>query len=441
MTRDHDQRPLSVPGHRLARLARIGGLGAGLAGRVASGGARELAAGRRPDLARLLMTPANAARVAGELARMRGAAMKLGQLISMDAGDMLPPELAAVFDRLRAEAHPMPPAQLKRVLAEGWGPDWLKRFERFEPRPMAAASIGQVHRARTRDGRDLAIKVQYPGVKRSIDSDVANLGAMIRMSGMLPAGSDIAPLLAAARAQLHEEADYAREAVQLSRFGDLLAGDARFRVPRLAADLSTPSILAMSFEPGRPIESLAQAPRDTRDAAMAALLELGLRELFDWRLMQTDPNFANYRVADDGAIVLLDFGAAREFSEDTVAQFGALLRAGLAGDRAAVDRIAGEIGYFDETMPRGHRDRLVGLMLDTFAVMRDDAPFDFAGSGLAARLRDAALEIAADRQGGPPPPVDGLFLQRKAAGMYLLGARLRARVAARPLVERFIGPV
>jgi predicted unusual protein kinase regulating ubiquinone biosynthesis (AarF/ABC1/UbiB family) len=157
--------------------------------------------------------------------------MKLGQMLSLDAGDMLPAELTAILARLRDSAHHMPPAQLQKVLAAQWGADWRRRFVHFDPRPLAAASIGQVHRARLPDGRELAIKVQYPGVAESIDADVDNVATLLRLSNLLPASLDIAPLLAQAKHQLHEEADYVREAAQMRRYRDLLAGDPRCLLP------------------------------------------------------------------------------------------------------------------------------------------------------------------------------------------------------------------
>ncbi|MEM7212871.1 MAG: AarF/UbiB family protein [Pseudomonadota bacterium] len=162
---------------------------------MALSGLRQVARGQRPGFQDLLLTPGNIHRIANELARMRGAAMKIGQLLSMDTGDVLPAELAAIMARLRANADHMPPRQLKTVLTKAWGEGWLRKFESFDARPIAAASIGQVHRARTRDGRDMALKVQYPGVARSINSDVANVGALIKMTGLVPNGFDLAPIL------------------------------------------------------------------------------------------------------------------------------------------------------------------------------------------------------------------------------------------------------
>ena len=194
--------------------------------------------------------------------------MKLGQMISLDAGDVLPAELTAILARLRDAAHVMPPAQLNQVLVAEWGPDWRRHLAAFDATPIAAASIGQVHRAVLPDGRKLAIKVQYPGIAASIDADVDNVATLLRMSGLLPAQLDIAPLLAEAKRQLHEEADYRREAAQMRRYGELLAGDPAFVMPQSVEALCGDRILAMDFIPGSPIETLEQAPPETRDAAM-----------------------------------------------------------------------------------------------------------------------------------------------------------------------------
>ena len=236
--------------------------------------------------------------------------MKMGQLLSLEAGDLLTPELAALLRPLQAQAHVMPPAQLKQVLSAAWGKDFTKRFKKFDVRPIAAASIGQVHRAQTLDGRDLAVKVQYPGIRDSIDSDLRNLAALMRMSGLLPKGLDLAPLLEDARQQLHDEADYAQEARSLGRFGALLEDDPFFIVPRWHADLSTPDILAMDFAPSDPIDTLEGADQSTRDRVATGLIDLMMREVFAFGLVQSDPNFANFRwQPDTGRVVLLDFGA------------------------------------------------------------------------------------------------------------------------------------
>ncbi|KAA5601152.1 ABC1 kinase family protein [Blastochloris sulfoviridis] len=427
---------LPVPTSRLSRMARLGGLASSIAGNVATEAARQLARGQRPRMENLLLTPANAMKVADQLARMRGAAMKVGQLMSMDAGDVLPPELAQIFARLRADAHHMPWPQLKRVLAQAWGPDWRSRFETFDVHPLAAASIGQVHRARTKDGRDLAIKVQYPGVRRSIDSDVDNVASLIRVAGMLPRHVDIAPMLAEAKRQLHEEADYEREGRCLSQFGALLADRPEFRVPELHPDLTTQNVLAMAYVEGSPVDDLATASQAERNRVMTLLIDLLFRELFEFRLMQTDPNFANYRyVPGTGQVILLDFGATRAFPDDFANHFRRLVRAGLAGDRDGIRAAAMEIGFLADDTPA----RLEQAMLEMFEMslepLRRNAPFDFGATDLAMRMRQSGMAMAEDHRHVRIPPMDTFFLQRKFGGIYLLATRMRAQVNLRAQLE------
>ena len=411
----------------------------GVAGNVMAEGARRLASGEVPKMGDLLLTPANAMRVADQLSHLRGAAMKLGQMISMDAGDMLPPELATIMGRLRDNAHHMPPQQLDTVLAKEWGKDWRRRFAHFQAHPIAAASIGQVHRARLPGGRELAIKVQYPGVKDSIDSDVDNVATLLRVSGVLPKTLDIAPLLAEAKRQLHEEADYLREGEMLARFGDLLRDEPQFLVPALHPDLTTPHVLAMDYVAGVPIETLETAPQALRDRVMANLIDLVLREMLDWGLMQTDPNFGNYRwQPDTERMILLDFGAARAVPDETAHGYRTLLQAGLAGDRDAVREAAVAAGFLGPAAVTAHRD-LVDRMIDVvIGELGKTGPFDFGDRAFVGVLRDQGIDMARDRSTWHVPPVDTLFVQRKISGTALLAARLKARVDVRSLAETYL---
>lgn len=434
-----DARPLKVPAGRVNRLFRLGSLTAGIAGGAALQALGGMARGTRPDARSLLVTPGNVRRVTEELARMRGAAMKIGQLLSMDAGEFLPPELAQVLARLRDQAHIMPPAQLKQVLDRGWGAGWMRRFQRFDVRPIAAASIGQVHRAATRDGRDLAIKVQYPGVAQSIDSDVSNVGSLLRLSGLLPKGFDIAAYLAEARRQLHEETDYAREGAQLRRFGALLGDADDFAVPEYHPDLSTSQILAMSFMAGRPIETLTEADATTRNRVMATLVDLTLREVFDFGAMQSDPNFANYlHDPVSGRIVLLDFGAVRDLDPAVTAAYRNLLRAGLSQDAGGLQEAAKALGLIGTGPEAGPFDaRLLALMTQIFPALGADR-FDFADQSLLRTLNAEAMALARGGYHPPAVPMDVLYLQRKFGGLFLLGTRLRATLPLRQITERHL---
>ena len=419
---------LAVPSSRIGRLSRLGAMTAGVAGNMALGGMAQLGRGERPDWRGLLLTPSNVSRVADQLAKMRGAAMKIGQLVSMDTGDMLPPELAQIMARLRDDAHFMPPAQLKKVLSTEWHDGWLRDFARFDVRPIAAASIGQVHRAQTRDGRDMAIKVQYPGVAKSIDSDVANVGALIRMSGMLPKGFALTPYLEEATRQLHEETDYIREADCLNRFRNFLGESEGFVLPEVYSDWSTNSILAMSFVAGRPIEEAVRTDQAQRNSIMRRLIDLMLRELFEFKLMQSDPNFANYRYdPDTGAIILLDFGATQELSSDISNLYEALLRAGLQGERQAVEDLCAAIGFIDENTSSAHRAQVLELVHMAFDGLRVPT-FDFADVTLTREMQIKGEALARDGFVPPVLPMEVLYLQRKFAGMFLLGARLGAKL-------------
>ena len=429
----------SVPGSRLSRLIRFGSLASGVASGMLAEGARQLAQGKRPALSDLLLTPGNVQRVANQLSQLRGAAMKVGQLLSMDAGDLLPRELSDILSRLRSDAHPMPMSQLVAVLNESWGKGWEGRFERFSFTPLAAASIGQVHAAQGKDGQRLAIKVQYPGVRESISSDVDNVATLLSISGLLPKGMDVAPLLEEAKRQLQDEADYLKEAEHLLHFHQLLADSPDFLVPRAYTEFSSPTILVMSFVDGVAVESLEHAPQAERDRIIALLFGLLMREVFEFQCVQTDPNFANYRYQrDTGRMVLLDFGATRRYARNSTEAFRRLLIAGLREDRAAIADAALDIGYFQpETLPR-HRALLTDLIAQACEPLRHQGAYDFAASDLAVRLRDAGWQLGADRDFWGSPPVDVLFLHRKVGGLYLLAAKLKARVNVRSLFEPYL---
>ena len=430
---------LRVPSGRLSRIARFGNMATGIAGSMLLDGAKQLANGRRPSVSELLMTPANALRVTLQLGQMRGAAMKLGQLVSMDTGDILPPELTEIFARLRADAQHMPLGQLNMVMTRHWGKEWREQFIRFDDQPIAAASIGQVHRALTIDHQDLAIKVQYPGVRRSIDSDVDNVATLLRLSSVLPNTLDITTLLAEAKRQLHEEADYVREGVYLKKFGSLLANDTEFAVPAFHAPYSGKNVLAMSFVESVPIESMMTAPQEEQDRIMTLLIRLVLRELFEFRLMQTDPNFANYRYdPKTRQVVLLDFGATRALPESIVTQYRTLANMGLAGDRDGVLAAVLDIGFMSAQTAQQNKREIDALIETAINMIQLPGPFDFSRTDFITEMRDEGMTIAADRRNWHIPPSDTLFVQRKLGGVFLLASRLQASVDINSMLRQYV---
>jgi len=413
-------------------------MAADVAGGMVAEGLRQLSRGNVPKLNDVLLTPANAAHAAERLSRLRGAAMKVGQMLSMEAGDILPRELTDVLSRLRDNAHIMPMSQLVPVLKAAWGEGWEQHFHRFSFTPLASASIGQVHRAEKRDGQQLAVKIQYPGVRNSIDSDVDNVATLLRTFRLLPALLETGQLLADAKCQLHEEADYLKEALHLTVYRQLVADTPEFVVPEVDSALSNHEVLAMTYLPGQPIEALAQAAPEVRDRIGARMLQLVFRELFDFGVVQTDPNFANYLYqAESDRIVLLDFGATRRFSDSRIGQYRTLFRAAVQSDRAGVEGALRAIGYLGAGNTAYQRDTLINMFYIGFEPVRHEGSYDFGHSDLPARLRNLGYQLSFEHGLWQAPPSDTVFLHRKLAGTFLLCARLASRVDVRTLMAPY----
>ena len=437
--KDKDDQQKAIPTSRVGRLARVARMAGGVAGGMLAEGTRQLRAGKRLRARDMLLTPANARRVADQLATMRGAAMKVGQILSMDSGDFLPRELADILARLRSDARYMPTQQLRKVMFDAYGPDWEELFYGFEIKPLAAASIGQVHKTVAPDGREIVLKVQYPGVASSIDSDVDNIATLLRMSGLLPSGLDIQPLLTDAKHQLKDEADYHKEAEFLQAFGDLLRDDERFLVPEVLPDLTRRTVLAMTYVSGNPIETIVELPQEERDRVMTALVELMFMELFELRMVQTDPNFANYQYrSGTGEIVLLDFGATRRFKAGFVNNYRKLLAAAMTEDEGKLVAAAERIGYAMGDEDSEYRALVLELFLLALEPLRHEGVYDFAHSDMSKRMSALAEEVADYRDFWRAPPTDAMYFHRKLGGMFLLASRVKSRVDVHELIKRWL---
>jgi len=281
--------------------------------------------------------------------------------------------------------------------------------------------------------------VQYPGVAESIAADVENVATLLRFSGLLPDTLDMNPLLAAATEQLTDEADYLREGDQMRLYAARMVDNPGFVVPTLHEGLTRKRILAMSFEHGVPIEALTDEPQELRNEVFMRVVHLVLRELFEFGAMQTDPNFANYRYRrSDGAIILLDFGAARNVAPQVTEGYRKLLTAGLRGDADRVRKEAIDIGFLNQTVVERQGERVDRIIAIITSEMNRDAPFDFNNRAFVPLLREEGMAIAEDRRNWHVPPPETLFVQRKVSGTALLGARLGAVVNIRRLVERML---
>ena len=429
----------AIPSSRLSRIGRLGALAGKIAGNVVSQGAGQILRGEKPALSSLLLTPKNISNIADQLASMRGAAMKLGQLISMDAGDFLPEELAVILGRLREDADPMPKDQLIETLSKAWGEKWQDDLLYFSFAPIAAASIGQVHKVITMDGTMLAVKVQYPGVRKSIDSDVDNVASLIKLTGLVPKSLEIGPLLEDAKKQLHQEADYEREAQMLDRYrklvqehnANLQLGSA-FVIPKTYSPLTSDTILAMDFIESQKLEVLEQESQETRNAVMTALMTLFFHEIFNFKLLQSDPNLANYRFKPDTKeVVLLDFGATREVPDSISTAYQSLLNSAAQSDKTAMQQAALSIGLIDDSHSQGQIDAVLSIGMEACEAIRHEGPYDFGQSDLISRLHEKGMTLTMEHNFWHTPPVDALFIHRKLGGLFLLAKRLKAQVNMR----------
>ncbi len=429
------KRQSHVPEGKLARLTRLGATaGAFAIGGLTEGAKRLVGAGT--STGNIFLNAKSAAKLAERLARMRGAAMKLGQLLSLQGEDLVPPEFAHALALLREGADVMPVSQLKRVLGREWGAGWEKKFERFDLEPFASASIGQVHLAKTVDGRELAVKVQYPGVAKSIDSDIDSMAALLTVTRVIPMEIDAKGIVAEAKRQLHAEADYVQEAGKLRRYAKLLAAEKSFAVPRVYDDLSTIRVLAMDHLEGEPIESLATSPK--RDEAGALLMRLAMRELFEWSFVQTDPNFANFRAGNDGRLILLDLGGAREYDPALLERFRVLMRTVMSGDDHAIVASLVDLGFLGDGDSEEQRNAVAAAVHMMAEPLRHKGLYDFGASDLAKRANDARFNLVLKKRFFRAPPPETIFLLRKFVGTFLLLARMKARVDAKKIAGAWI---
>jgi len=426
-------RQAAVPQGRVSRFLHLGRAVGELALSSASLGVARWARGDKPDLSQLMLTPANARRLAERLSAMRGAVMKVGQLMSMDAASqgVLPAEFSKLLGGLRNAAHSMPAAQLSAVLKREYGARWQSRFRHLNLVPIAAASIGQVHYAQTHEGQALALKIQYPGVRDSIDSDMANLALLARVPGLVPTSFDMAPLLARVREQLKHEADYRAEARAATQYRLRLGADPLLWVPAVVPEHCTAHIIASQFSPGTPVDQWAadHATQAQRDRVAAALVRLAVREFFEMGLVQTDPNFGNYLFdANTGRLALLDFGAAEKVLPARAKQLTELSRAMRDGDAARIQTAATRAGFISHEDPASQSQAVVDMLQAAGEPLRHAGPYDFETSDLFNRLfTQGRSQFFGDGFARTPPP-DLLFLQRKFVGTFLLCVRLRAKV-------------
>ncbi|KAJ8737939.1 hypothetical protein PYW08_000534 [Mythimna loreyi] len=428
-----------VPSSRLGRMFSFGSLAAGLGVGTVAQYARntfQSVTGHVDDSANAFLSPANAERIVDTLCKVRGAALKLGQLLSIQDDSMISPELQRIFQRVRQSADFMPSWQVEKVMSSQLGPEWRSRVAMFEDKPFAAASIGQVHLAVLHDGKEVAVKVQYPGVAKGINSDIDNLVGVMKVWNIFPKGMFIDNIVEVAKKELAWEVDYLREAECTRKFKQLLAPYPEYFVPDVIDELCSPEVITTELIDGVPLDKLFDADYEIRVDIAQKIMQLCLREMFVLRCMQTDPNWANFFYnPTTKQVILLDFGATREYSKEFMDQYIEIIHAASLGDRQAILDMSREMkfltGYESKIMEETHIDTVM-IMGEVFT-SEGTGEFDFSTQQTTRRIQALVPTILTHRL--CPPPEEIYSLHRKLSGVFLLCSKLKIKMNCRTMFQ------
>jgi len=383
--------------------------------------------------------------IAKSLSQLKGAAMKVGQLMSLNLDDYFPPEALEVLSQLQNAATSRPFEEMERVINSEINGPKRSLITDISPIPIGVASIGQVHKA-CLSGRDIVLKVQYPKVAESVDSDLKILktlaSSFCQLSGRKMQLDD---LFKEFQFILEQELDYGIEAQFQKEFAEKVkslnqTSSCLFKVPEIFEDFSGKKVLAMSYEPGLTYRQwLSQNPsRKDKDQVAVAILDLYFHEFFEWGLVQTDPNWGNFLIDkknSDIRIGLLDFGASRRYSADFVKKYIALLDLASQSNPKAFRELAVDMGFIDpresEAAFVAFEDMLKTAIKPFFTQTSGSTFFDFSDRN-HTKDSQAVIKALSRELVYSPPPYSIVFLHRKLAGVYSILKSLDAKLDISP---------
>ena len=433
---------MAKPPTRSKRFLKLAGMTASAAGTFARSRAKSLFLGEEAAEAERQRANKEAGELIAEtLGELKGAVMKVGQMASV-ASDLLPRELSDALSRLQKQAPPMPYSVIaEQVEAElGASPDQL--FQRFDPEPFAAASIGQVHRATTDDGREVVVKVQYPGVDGAVDTDLLQLKLALRASGIVKVSKEaMDETFTELKARLLEELDYCNEADNVRTFQQLHAEDDYLVIPEVVGERSSARVLTLTYEAGDHLDQLGERgySQADRDHLGHRLLEMLCSQIFVHGTIHADPHPGNFAVRPDGRIVMYDFGCVKVLPPAIVQAYRELIQAGIDEDYHALDRALIELGARKAEVPPLPAD-FYHPWREIFArPLLSETPYDYS----QATFQEDLLKLTPKflkKMNAFTPAKDLVFLDRTVAGHYGNLKTLRARVPTFKILIPFMEP-
>ena len=359
---------------------------------------------------------------------LKGAAMKAVQFLSIEGEDFLPPEVIEVLEKLQSQAPPIKTEVLLEQIKIELGEDLFSQLKNLSNEPIAAASIGQVYSAEFA-GKSVVIKVQYPGIAESVDSDINALKKLLQALLVVNRKKvNFEEFMEEIRRVLKLETDYREEEKSLIRYKELFTGT-EYIIPTVYEQFTTQKVLVMSKENGLEFSEWLKSDPDEEQKQKVAdqLLNLFIREFFDNRLVQTDPNPANFLITQEGQMVLIDFGATLDFEKDFVQEYQKMVRQVFSKDRVEILKLALEIGYLDPRESKMSQDLFVVFLLMSLEPFEEqNQPFDFSDSEYTKKIRSQALKFSRQLKYSAPPK-KLIFLNRKLGGIFLLLKKMKMK--------------